>query len=155
MENELALQPLFMGKKPVGVSANTGLTLYQTVQRHPEDFTYSIGVRETHGMYIVEAIVEGVGVTFLSGIRLIEKATSKEICSIPVVHGTTYSRQLVASTVKQHLCQTIESAAIAEGRATDKEDVERQVNQILDECYFMESRKTVLRWAESVGISTK
>ncbi|MBO6075190.1 MAG: hypothetical protein J6P74_08685 [Paludibacteraceae bacterium] len=155
MNNELSLQPSFLGQKPVGLSASTGLTLYQSIQRKTNDFIYSVGMREALGLHIVEAIAEGVGCTLLCGIQVREKETSKEICSIPVERGTRYSRQVVVNLVKQHLCKTIEEAAIQDGLAMDKADVERQVAKILDDCYFSESRQIALRWAERVGIISK
>ena len=152
MENELALQPLFMGQKPIGISASTGLTLYQSVQRRPGDFIYSLGVRDTHGLLIVEGIAEGPACVLLCGIQVRDKETGKEICSIPVERGTKYSRQLVMEMVHQHLCNTISDAAIKEGKAIDRMDVEAQVAEMLDDCYFAESRKAALSWAERVGI---
>ena len=155
MMEKNALQPLFRGQKPVGISTNTGLVLYQSIQRNPKDFIYSVGVRQAQGLQIIEAIAEGVGCTLLCGIQVREKETDKEICSIPVNRGTTYSRQVVVKLVQQYLCQAVEEAAIRDGRATDKADVERQIAKILDDCYFSESRQTALSWAKSVGIISK
>lgn len=152
MEKELALQSSFMGQKPVGISASTGLTLYQSVQCRPGGFIYGIGVREAHGLHIVEAIADGTGCTLLCGIQVRDKETGKEICSIPVEQNTRYSRQTVVKLVQQYLCDTIADAAIKEGKAIDRADVEWQVAQILDDCYFSECRKAGLQWAERMGI---
>ena len=54
--------------------------------------------------------------------------------------------------VHEHLCNAIEESALREGKAANRMDVEAQVAEMLDDCYFTESRKAALSWAERVGI---
>lgn len=151
MTNEIAQRIDFTNLKPIGCSANTGMAIYQSFQAR-SGFNYQVGVRDSHGLLIIEGVAEGTACTFLCGIQVRDKETGKEICSIPVERGTKYSRQLVMEMVHQHLCVTIAEAAIKEGKAIDRMDVEAQVAEMLDDCYFAESRKAALSWAERVGI---
>lgn len=155
MANELAVINNFQNMKPVGTSANTGLTLYQSVQLKPNGFVYGVGVRDSHGLLIVEGIAEGTACTFLCGVQVRDKETGEEICTIPVAQGTHYSRQLVMELVHLHLCQAVEESAARDGRAVDQDLIEAQVVEWLDDCYFAESRKAALCWAERVGIIEK
>ena len=151
MTNEIAQKTDIRTLQPLGCNASTGLVIYQAFQAR-SGFNYQLGARDTHGLLIVEGFAEGTGYVLLCGIQVLDKKTGKEICSIPVERGTKYSRQLVMEMVHQHLCSTIAEAAIKDGRAINRMDVEAQVAEMLDDCYFAESRKLALSWAESYGI---
>lgn len=151
MTNEIAQRTDITNLKPIGSNANTGMAIYQSFQAR-SGFNYQVGVRDTHGLLIIEGVAEGTACTFLCGIQVRDKETGKEICSIPAERNTRYSRQLVMEMVHQHLCNAIEESALKEGKAADRVDVEKQVAEMLDDCYFTESRKAALSWAERVGI---
>lgn len=151
MTNEIVQRTDITNLKPIGCNANTGMTIYQSFQAQ-SGFNYQVGVRDSHGLLIIEGVAEGTACTFLCGIQVRDKETGKEICSIPVERNTRYSRQLVMEMVHQNLCNVIEESALRDGRATDRMDVERQVAAMLDDCYFAESRKAAISWAERVGI---
>lgn len=151
MTNELVQKNDITNLKPIGCNVNTGIEIYQSFQAR-SGFNYQVGVRDTHGLLIIEGIAEGTACTFLCGIQVRDKETGKEICSIPIERNTRYSRQLVMELVHQHLCAAVEESALKEGKAADHMDVEKQVADMLDDCYFAESRKAALNWAEKVGI---
>lgn len=151
MTNEISQRTDITNLKPIGCNANTGMAIYQSFQAR-SGFNYQVGVRDTHGLLIIEGVAEGTACTFLCGIQVRDKETGKEICSIPAERNTRYSRQLVMEMVHQHLCNAIEESALKEGKAADRVDVEKQVAEMLDDCYFTESRKAALSWAERVGI---
>lgn len=151
MTNEIAQRTDITNLKPIGCNVNTGMEIYQSFQAR-SGFNYQVGVRDTHGLLIIEGVAEGTACTFLCGIQVRDKETGKEICSIPAERNTRYSRQLVVEMVHQHLCNAIEESALKENKAADRVDVEKQVAEMLDDCYFTESRKAVLSWAEKVGI---
>lgn len=151
MNNSLATINNIENLKPVGVNYSTGLNIYQSFQAHL-GFNYQVGVREMQGLLIVEGIVEGTACLFLSGIQVREKETGKEICNISVERNTRYSRQLVVELVHQHLCNAIMDSIAKEGGIANHIDVEAQVAQMLDNCYFQESRQAALEWAKRVGI---
>lgn len=137
--------------KPIVTSLATGTIVLQSY-RAMSGFNYQIGVRDTHGLLILERFAEGTACTFLCGIQVLDKETGKEIFSIPLERSTHYSRQLVMELVQQYLCNAIGESAVMDGKAADMADVEAQVAKILDDCYFAESRKAALNWAERVGI---
>lgn len=137
--------------QPIGCNANTGMAVYQSFQAK-SGFSYQVGVRDSHGLLIIEGIAEGTACIFLCGIQVRDKLTGAEICSIPVEQNTRYCRRLVMDMVHRHLCNAIEESALKEGKAADRRDVEAQVAAMLDDCYFSESRKAALSWAERVGI---
>lgn len=151
MNNSIAAINRIENLKPVGVNYSTGLNIYQSFQAR-SGFNYQVGVREMQGLLIVEGIVEGTACLFLRGIQLREKETGKEICTIPVEHGTRYNRQLVVELVHQYLCNTIMDSIAQEGGLADRIEVEATVAKMLDTCYFQESRQAALNWAKRVGI---
>lgn len=151
MKNDLSCMTDITSLQPVGNNANTGMVIYQSFLAQ-SGLNYQVGVRDTHGLLIIEGIADGTACTFLCGIQVRDKETSKEICSISVPHNTRYDRQHVVNLIQQKLCDTIAESAIKEGKATDITDVEKQVAVMLDDCYFHESRQTALNWAERIGL---
>ena len=151
MNNSIATINNIENLKPVGINYSTGLNIYQSFQAQ-SGFNYQVGVREMQGLIIVEEIVEGTACLFLSGIQVREKETGKEICNISVERNTRYSRQLVMELVHQHLCNAIIDSVTKEGGTVNRHEVEAQVAEMLDHCYFAESRQAALGWAKRVGI---
>lgn len=137
--------------KPIGKSLTTGTVVLQSYMA-TSGFNYQVGVREVCGLLILEGFAEGTACTYLCGIQVIDKETDQEICTIPVERNMHYNRQMVMELVHAHLCDAIEESALKAGKATDRTDVEIQVAKMLDDCYFAESRKAALNWAERVGI---
>ena len=137
--------------KPIGKSLTTGTLVLQSYMA-TSGFNYQVGVREVCGLLIFEGFAEGTACTYLCGIQVIDKETGKEICTIPVGRNMHYNRQMVMELVHEHLCNAIEESAMKEGKAANRMDVETQVAKMLDDCYFAESRKAALSWAERVGI---
>lgn len=135
----------------VSISASTGLSVVQSFLAK-SGFNYQVGIRDTHGLLIIEGIAEGTACMFLCGIQVLDKESGREICHIPVPRSTIYSRQLVMSLVTEHLSNAIADAAIHDGKATNMQDVRKQVTDMLDDCYFQQSRQAALSWAERVGI---
>lgn len=136
---------------PVSISASTGLSVVQSFLAK-SGFNYQVGIRDTHGLLIIEGIAEGTACMFLCGIQVRDKESGQEICNIPVPKNTHYSRQLVVSLVQEHLSNVIADSAIRDGLAVDMSDVRRQVADMLDKCYFEKSRQAALDWAKRMGI---
>lgn len=151
MNNSIATINSINSLQPVGVNYNTGMNIYQSYQA-ASGFNYQVGVREVEGLLIIEGFADGTACTFLSGIQVRDKETGKELCNIPVEKNTKYSRQLVMELVHQHLCNTIVDAAEKEGKSINRNDVEAHIAEMLDNCYFAESRHASLGWATRVGI---
>lgn len=153
MQNNMANQLIQTNAAaaPVSISASTGLSVVQSFLAK-SGFNYQVGIRNTHGLLIIEGVAEGTTCMFLCGIQVYDKESGHEICNIPVPKSTQYSRQLVMSLVVEHLSNAIAEAAICDGKALDMLDVRKQVTDMLDDCYFKQSRQAALSWAERVGI---
>lgn len=137
--------------KVIGTNIGTGLNVVQSFLAQ-SGFNYQLGVRNSHGLLIVEGIAEGIGCTYLCGVKVLAKDTNQVICEIPVSRNVHYSREEVMKLVAQHLSKAVADAATREGQIINMNDIHRQVDEILDDCYFAESRKAALNWAEQVGI---
>ena len=137
--------------KPIGVSQSTGLQVYQNFSSD-SGFNYMVGIRELDGLKIIEGVAEGTACIFLTGIKVLD-ADNKLVTEIEVEYGTHYTREKVVHLVSQKLFDVIWSAMDAsELVAVGNEEVKFQIDQLLDNCYFGESKKCALNWARRVGI---
>lgn len=148
MENSLVN---ILKNQPIGKSYSTGLTLYQSYKAS-SGFDYQIGMREASGLYIFEGFAEGISCAYLNKILVFFGNDKQLIADINFPQGTFYSRKTAKEGIKQELCKYFYEACIKEGEDFSKEEIDRQVSDILDQCYFAESRKAVLNWAKKVGI---
>ncbi|PTN09292.1 hypothetical protein C8N47_105133 [Mangrovibacterium marinum] len=130
---------------------NYGLEL-QASYLAPSGFNYQAGVRELDGLIIVEAVAEGVGCTYLCGIRVLNKADNTLVAEINVPRNVHYSRQKCVDLVSKELVDLLVNAATKGQYWIDREAALRKINTLLDNCYFEQSRKSILIWAESLGI---
>ena len=151
MNNSIATINNIENLKPIGVNYNTGLEVYQSYQT-ASGFMYQVGACEMYGLIILIGYADGTACSLLSGIQVREKETGKEVCTIPVERNTRFSRQLVVELLHQHLCNAIMNAAIKEGGIVDRMEVESKVADMLDDCFFKESRQAALGWSKRVGI---
>ena len=137
--------------KPIGVSQSTGLQVYQNFSS-VSGFNYMVGIRELDGLKIIEGVAEGTACIFLTGIKVLD-ADNKLVTEIEVEYGTHYTREKVVNLVSQKLFDVIWSAMdVSEQVAVGNEEVKFQIDQLLDNCYFGESKKSALNWARRVGI---
>lgn len=136
---------------PIGKSYSTGTTLLQSYKAL-SGIEYQIGVREISGLYIVEGFAEGTGCAFLNKILVFYGDKKELIADISFPQSTYYSRETAMDATKNELCKYLYEACIKEGEEISKEEIDRQVSEILDQCYFAESRKAVLNWAKDGGI---
>ena len=137
--------------KPIGKSVTTGTTLLQSFHA-TSGFNYQIGMRKASGLTIVEGFAEGTGCSFLNKIVVLYGEKQQVIADIVLPQGTYYSRETAMESIKDELCKYFFQACLKEQLDFSKEDVEKQVTELLDNCYFSESRKAVLDWATEVGI---
>lgn len=137
--------------EPIGESVTTGTTLIQTYMA-ASGFNYQVGVREASGLYIFESFAEGVGCSYLNKILVFFGDDKRLIAEIDVPKGTRYSRETAMSTVKNKLCDFFYETCSMMDMKFSREEVEMQVSDILDKCYFSDSRNAVLQWAKSVNI---
>ena len=137
--------------QPIGKSYSTGLTLYQSYKA-ASGFDYQIGMREASGLYIFEGFAEGIGCAYLNKILVFFGNDKQLIADINLPQGTFYSRETAKEVIRQELCKYFYDACQKEDMPFTRNEVEQQVEDILDNCYFSESRKAVLNWAKEVGI---
>ena len=137
--------------KPIGKSVTTGTSLLQAYKA-PSGFTYQIGLREASGLYIFESFAEGVGCSYLDKIMVFFGEEKRLIAEIDVPRGTRYTREQALASVKQKLCDFFYETCSMMDVKFSRTEVEEQVNDILDKCYFSESRQAVLQWAKTVNI---
>lgn len=137
--------------KPIGKSVTTGTNVLQSYKA-PSGFNYQVGLREASGLYIFESFAEGVGCSYLDKIMVFFGEEKRLIAEIEVPRGTRYTREQALASVKQKLCDFFyETCSIMDVKFS-REEVEEQVTDILDKCYFSDSRQAVLQWARTVNI---
>ena len=137
--------------KPIGKSVTTGTTLLQAYKA-PSGFTYQTGLREASGLYIFESFAEGVGCSYLDKIMVFFGDEKRLIAEVDVPRGTRYTREQALAFVKQKLCDFFYETCSMMDVKFSRTEVEEQVTDILDKCYFSESRQAVLQWAKTVNI---
>jgi hypothetical protein len=137
--------------KPIGKSVTTRTTLLQAYKA-PSGFTYQLGLREASGLYIFESFAEGVGCSYLDKIMVFFGDEKRLIAEVDVPRGTRYTREQALASVKQKLCDFFYETCSMMDVKFSRAEVEEQVTDILDKCYFSESRQAVLQWAKTVNI---
>ena len=148
MENVLTR---IIGNQPIGQSANTGMAIYQSFVAG-SGFNYQVGIRQADELYIVECFAEGVACLFLSRIIVLWGKNKQLIADIQVPYGTHYTREKAKELTKNELCKFVYQGCVNDGIPCNREDINSQVNELLDKCYFAESWKAALSWAVSKGI---
>lgn len=146
MENSLAIITT-----PIGVSETTGLSVYKSFTAN-SGFNYMVGVREVQDLLIVEQIAEGTGCTYLCGILIYHKDNRELLKEITVPRNVHYTRIKVMEMVQNSIIELLEETCKKSSIDFDKERAYHFVNTVLDNCYFEDSRKTILAWARSLGI---
>lgn len=137
--------------KPLGKSVTTGTTVLQAYKA-PSGFNYQVGLRQASGLYIFESFAEGVGCSYLDKIMVFFGEEKRLIAEINIPRGTRYTRKLALDSIKKKLCDFFcETCSIRDVKFS-QEEVEEQVTDILDKCYFSDSRQAVLQWARTVNI---
>ena len=137
--------------KPIGVSQSTGLQVYQTFSS-ASGFNYMVGIRELEGLKIIEGVAEGTACTYLTGIKVLD-VDNKLIAEIDVEYGTHYTREKVVNLVSEKLFSVIWSSMDETVQTlVGCDGVRCQIDLLLDNCYFAESKRCALKWAKRVGI---
>ena len=137
--------------KPIGKSVTTGTSILQAYKA-ASGFNYQLGVREAAGLYIFESFAEGTGCSYLDKIQVFWGEEKCLIAEIDMPSGTRYTREQAMNSIKHKLCDFFYETCSMEKVQYSREEVEEQVADILDKCYFSESRKAVLQWAKSMNI---
>lgn len=148
METNQQLQYL---SKPIGYSETTGLDVYESYTAK-SGFNYLVGIRSINDLVIMEQVAEGTANTLLCGILIYSKSDRVLLSEISVPKSTPYSRNIVVEIVKDTLLNLLETSVSESGDQLDLNAAEKQLNDMLDTCYFEKSRAAIINWAKSQGL---
>lgn len=149
MENEMSRIDKI--STPIGYSETTGLNIYESYTAL-SGFKYMVGIREMGDLLILEQIAEGTACTFLCGVLIYQNETKKLIKEIEVEKNIRYTRAKALEIVREALLDILLESVFSEGLEMNTESANRQISEMLDHCYFDQSRMTILNWARSIGI---
>ena len=145
MENQIALQTSGLTK-----DITTGLAIFGQSYHASSGFVYGNGLRDFGNLVIMEGIVKGTAVEFLSSVKVFTK-DNKVVIDVPVEKGVRYSRQTVKDIVLRHLLEML-----AEVNRNNVNYDAQKARIILDEqlttAYFKESHDAMNRLAHELGI---
>lgn len=135
---------------PIGFSDTTGMSVYQSYTAN-SGLNYIVGMREMQDLLIVEQIAEGTACTFLCGILIYHKETKTLLKEIEIDRNVNYSREKVVTLVHKALLQVLSNASGKEYTSIDMQSANEFLSEALDKCYFENSRKTIIDWANLFG----
>lgn len=148
METNQQLQHL---SKPIGYSETTGLDVYKSYIAN-SGFNYFVGIRNLNDLIIMEQVAEGTANTLLCGILIYRKTDNVLLSEISVPRSTPYTRGKVIEVVKETLLNLLESSVRKSGDELDLDAATKQLEEMLDTCYFERSRAAIINWAKSLGL---
>ena len=149
MNNELAL----VKSEENGLmnyQGDTGLVVTKTFEAN-SGFEYSYGLREFGDLTIVEEVGRGTAVSYLNNVRVYNKDKDL-VVDKSVKKGTHYSREIVRQIVLRELLKMLEEAALNAGKEFDFGKANAVIDEKLKQAYFEKSYKSILSWAETIGI---
>ncbi|RLD43961.1 MAG: hypothetical protein DRI86_08670 [Bacteroidetes bacterium] len=114
-------------------------------------FEHNLGLRKFGNLTIAETIAAGTGVTFLSGVRVYDQE-NKLLVDFPVANGVKYSREVVRRIVLKELLKMLKDASKQNSSVYDEQAARQLVDSKLKLAYYEQSYKSVLSWAEEIGI---
>lgn len=137
--------------KPVGYSEAIGLEVYESFTA-PSGFNYIMGARNINDLIILEQVAEGTANTLLCGVLIYSKAENVLLDQISVPRFTPYTREKVVELVKGSLLTLLSNSMEKSNVVIDMESAEKEIDKMLDTCYFQRSRIAILNWARMMGI---
>lgn len=136
---------------PIGYSDSTGLNVYESYAS-ASGFNYFIGARNAGDILIIEKVAEGVACTYLCGVLIFNRVTKTLLKEIEVPKQESYTRDKVFHLVRTNLLDILLTSSKKEEIEIDEDAAIDYIDQILDRCYFEQSRKSIIEWAKNVGI---
>lgn len=134
------------------LDSSSGLVVKGESYLSASGFEYFGGERDFEGLKIVELICRGVGVEFLTRIRVFDQ-DGVLVVDIPVDNYVNYSRDVARQLVLDSLVDMLEKAALVLGKLFLKMIVYNQLDAKLKTAYYKESYNAILRWAASLDIN--
>lgn len=148
MEANQQLQHL---SKPIGYSESTGLDIYKSYTA-ASGFNYFVGIRNLNDLIIMEQVAEGTANTLLCGVLIYHKTDNVLLSEIKVPKLTPYTRVKVVEIVKDSLFNLLKNSASKKRHSLDTEFAAKQIEDMLDTCYFERSRAAIIDWAKTIGL---
>lgn len=148
MEENQQLQQL---SKPIGYSESTGMDVYQSFTA-TSGFNYFVGARNLNGLIIMEKIAEGTACTYLCGIVIYKQSDRTLLSEISVPKSTRYTRDKVVKFVRNSLLDLLVSSVGKSAGELNLGAAKKQIDEMLDTCYFERSRASIIDWARTHGI---
>lgn len=127
---------------------------FQVVERlyTQSGFDIKLGVREGSDIRIYEGVADGVGITFLSKIRVDIKGNT--VIDENFIK-TPYSREFVRKFIGEKLVAYIKEATKRQGYNVSELEINYKVNQILDKIYYEKPDAAISQVLEGWGIELK
>ncbi|MCS6968738.1 MAG: hypothetical protein NZM39_09140 [Bernardetiaceae bacterium] len=132
------------------MAESRGLTLKDSFIS-PSGFCLFTGEREVQGLKIEEGIAQGVGITYLCSLRIIE-SSSGIIISEKCFKDVTYNRDKVRKLVKEELVKQIQSGLSRNGYSYEEKKIHDLVDSLLNKAYYQQSDKALLRVVKGWGL---
>lgn len=117
-------------------------------------FTVYTGEREIAGIRIEEGIAQGVGVTYLGSLRIVNIADNQilwEDSFRDVMYNRERVRQMVGAKLKEVLIATLKRQNLQ----ISSEQIDKRVNELLDKAYYEQLDKEILGLLTRWGIEVK
>ncbi|MEA5110257.1 hypothetical protein SDC9_31905 [bioreactor metagenome] len=113
--------------------------------------TYIAGLRRAGSLKIVEGVARGIACNFLTSL-LVYDQKGNLIYDASITSLTGYSREVSYNMVLEGLMDMLREGAGKERKYFDEEQARIKITELLDASYYEQSYKTVVAWAESIGI---
>ncbi|WP_448518175.1 hypothetical protein [Rhodoflexus sp.] len=117
-------------------------------------FTVYTGERAIEGIIIEEGIAQGIGVTYLSSLR-IRCSTTNRILWEDSFRNVTYNRERVRKIVGEQLIKSFTDSLRRSNMQIPRETIENHVNQLLDKAYYEQTDRALLDILAGWGIEVK
>lgn len=117
-------------------------------------FTVYIGEREMEGIIIQESIAQGIGVTYLSSLRITDAASGKIIWE-DSFRNVPYSRERVYQMVGAKLKEVFLATLKRQNMHIPAEQIEKRIGELLDKAYYEQTDNEILSVLRKWGIEIK
>ncbi|MDW8288753.1 MAG: hypothetical protein RMJ89_11840 [Flammeovirgaceae bacterium] len=127
---------------------------FQVVERLylQSGFDVKLGVRENGDIRIYEGVADGVGITFLSKIRVDIKGNTVIDENFT---NTPYSREYVRNFIADKLISYIMQSVRRQGYSVSVAEISKKVNEILDKTFYEKVDKALLNVLSDWGVEVK
>lgn len=112
------------------------------------------GYRKFGRLTIKEGVLKGTATNIMTNISVFDENNTLLI-DVSFDKLTFYSREKARKVILNQLIKMLSDAAKAQGKLIDQNEVIELLDTQLKQIYFEDSYKSVLNWAEEIGIAIK